>query len=141
MKSIFLIKRRLLKKLLVILGVCSAGLMTSCAKYGALVSTFYMNLKGTVKSKVSSQVINGIKVEVINSFQNSNGITDANGAFSIKAEIDDVDNTLNLHVSDIDGALNGSYLSKDTVITLSANEKLARLKENIDIKLIENDQR
>jgi putative lipoprotein (rSAM/lipoprotein system) len=139
MKSIFLIKRRLLKKLLVILGVCSAGLMTSCAKYGALVSTFYMNLKGTVKSKESSQVISGIKVEVINGIQNSNGITDTNGAFSINAEIDDVDNTVNLHVSDIDGALNGSYLSKDTIITLSTNEKLAQLKETIDIKLIKDE--
>ena len=139
MKSIFLIKRLLLKKLLVILGVCSAGLMTSCAKYGALVSTFYMNLKGTVKSKESSQVISGIKVEVINGIQNSNGNTDTNGAFSINAEIDDVDNTVNLHVSDIDGALNGSYLSKDTIITLSTNEKLTQLKENIDIKLIKNE--
>jgi putative lipoprotein (rSAM/lipoprotein system) len=139
MKSIFLIKRRILKKLLLILGVCSAGLMTSCAKYGTLVSTFYMNLKGTVKSKESTQVINGIKVEVINSLQTSNGITDANGAFSINTEIDDVDNSVNLHVSDIDGALNGSYLSKDTIITLSANEKLAQIKENIDIKLIKNE--
>lgn len=113
--------------------------MTSCAKYGALVSTFYMNLKGTVKSKESSQVISGIKVEVINGIQNSNGNTDTNGAFSINAEIDDVDNTVNLHVSDIDGALNGSYLSKDTIITLSTNEKLTQLKENIDIKLIKNE--
>ena len=113
--------------------------MTSCAKYGTMVSTFYMNLKGTVKSKESTQVINGIKVEVINSLQTSNGITDANGAFSINAEIDDVDNSVSLHVSDIDGALNGSYLSKDTIITLSADEKLAQIKENIDIKLIKNE--
>lgn len=139
MKRFFIIKRRLLKKLLVIMGVCSAGLMTSCAKYGALVTTFYMNLKGTVKSKETSQVINGIKVEVINGIQNSNGVTDTNGAFSINTEIDDVDNTVNLHISDIDGALNGSYLSKDTIITLSANEKVAQLKENIDIKLIKNE--
>ena len=139
MKKILIIKRRLLMKVLVILGVCSAGLMASCAKYGALVSTFYMNLKGTVKSKESSQVINGIQVEVINSIPNSKGLTDTNGAFSINSEIDELDNTVNLHISDIDGALNGSFLSKDTIITLTADEKLAQLKENIDIKLVKNE--
>jgi len=139
MKKILIFKRRLLKKILVILGVCSAGLMTSCAKYGVLVSTFYMNLKGTVKSKESSQVINGIQVEVINSIPYSKGLTDINGAFSINSEIDELDNKVNLHISDIDGALNGSFLSKDTLITLTANEKLAQLKENIDIKLVKNE--
>ena len=113
--------------------------MTSCAKYGVLVSTFYMNLKGTVKSKESSQVINGIQVEVINSLQNSKGLTDTNGTFSINSEIDELEHTVNLHISDIDGALNGSYLSKDTVITLTSDEKLAQLKENIDIKLVKNE--
>ena len=139
MKTLIIFKRRLLKKILVILGVCGAGLMTSCAKYGTLVSTFYMNLKGTVKSKESSQVINGIQVEVINDIQTSKGLTDTNGAFLINSEIDEVDNTVNLHISDIDGALNGSFLSKDTIITLTANEKLAQLKENIDIKLVKNE--
>jgi len=139
MKKILIFKRRLLKKILVILGVCSAGLMTSCAKYGVLVSTFYMNLKGTVKSKESSQVINGIQVEVINSIPYSKGLTDINGAFSINSEIDELDNKVNLHISDIDGALNGSFLSKDTLITLTANEKLAQLKVNIDIKLVKNE--
>jgi len=139
MKKILIFKRLLLKKILVILGVCSAGLMTSCAKYGVLVSTFYMNLKGTVKSKESSQVINGIQVEVINSIPYSKGLTDINGAFSINSEIDELDNKVNLHISDIDGALNGSFLSKDTLITLTANEKLAQLKENIDIKLVKNE--
>jgi hypothetical protein len=138
MKNLILLKRRLLKKFLVILGVCGAGLIASCAKYGPLVSTFYMNLKGTVKSKTSSQGIGGAQVEVLNGNQ-SKGLTDNNGAFSISAEIDDVGNTVNLHISDIDGALNGSFLPKDTVITLTANEKLAHLKENIDIKLVKNE--
>ena len=138
MKNLIIFKRQLLKKVLLILGVCGAGLMTSCAKYGTLVSTYYMNLKGTVKSKESSQVINGIQVEVINGNQ-ANGLTDTNGAFSINSEIDDVDNLVNLHISDIDGALNGSFLSKDTLITLTADEKIAQLKENIDIKLVKNE--
>lgn len=129
----------MLKKVLLILGVCGAGLMTTCAKYGTLVSTFFINLKGTVRSKENSQVISGIQVEVMSGNQ-SKGLTDANGAFSINSEIDDVgDNIVNLHISDIDGALNGSFLSKDTVITLTPNEKLAQLKENIDIKLVKNE--
>jgi hypothetical protein len=83
MKNITIIKRRLLKKLLIILGVCSAGLMTSCAKYGVLVSTIYMNLKGTVKSKDSSQIIEGIQVELRNSISDPKTLTNNNGVFCI----------------------------------------------------------
>jgi putative lipoprotein (rSAM/lipoprotein system) len=139
MNNITIIKRRLLKKVLVIMGVCSAGLMASCCKYGALVSSIYVNLKGTIKSKESSQVIKGIQVEVINSISNSKGLTDNNGVFSFNSEIDEFENTVNLHISDIDGTLNGSFLSKDTIITLTSDEKLAQVKENIDIKLIKNE--
>jgi putative lipoprotein (rSAM/lipoprotein system) len=139
MKKILIIKRRLLQKVLVILGVYGTGLMTSCAKYGTLVSIFYMNLKGTVKSKESSQAIKGIQVEVINSLQNLKELTDTNGVFSINSEFDELDRSVNLHISDIDGALNGSFLSKDTIITLTSNEKLAQLRENIDIKLVKNE--
>jgi putative lipoprotein (rSAM/lipoprotein system) len=139
MKKILLIKRRLLKRVLVILGVCSAGLMTSCAKYGALVTSVYMNLKGTVKSKDTSQVVKGIQVEEINYLPSSSGLTDSNGAFSIFSKIEEPDTKMNLHISDIDGALNGSFQSKDTVITLTSDDKLARLKENIIIKLVKNE--
>lgn len=139
MKKILIIKRRLLEKVLVILGVYGAGLMTSCAKYGTLVSTFYMNLKGTVKSKESSQAINGTQVEVTNSLRNLKELTDTNGVFSINSEFDELDRSVNLHISDIDGALNGSFLSKDTIITLTSDEKLTQLKENIDIKLVKNE--
>jgi hypothetical protein len=50
-----------------------------------------------------------------------------------------MDHFVNLHISDIDGALNGSFLSKDTIITLSSDEKLTHLKENIEIKLVRNE--
>lgn len=139
MKNITIIKRRLLKKLLIILGVCSAGLMASCAKYGVLVSTIYMNLKGTVKSKDSSQIIEGIQVELRNSISDPKALTNNNGVFSINSEIIESDNTVNLHISDIDGTLNGSFQSKDTTLTLSSDEKLAQIKDNIDIKLVKNE--
>jgi putative lipoprotein (rSAM/lipoprotein system) len=139
MKYLIIVKKRLLKKILIILGVCSAGLMASCAKYGTLVSTIYMNLKGTIRSKDSSQVISGIQVELKNRLPESKTLTDNNGLFSVNSEIDELENTLNLHISDVDGALNGSYLSKDTIITLSPNEKLAQIKENIDIRLVKNE--
>jgi putative lipoprotein (rSAM/lipoprotein system) len=135
MKNITIIKRRLLKKVLLIMGVCSAGLMASCCKYGTLVSGVYMNIKGTVRSKASTQIIEGIQVELRNSLSNANALTNNNGVFSINSEIDESDNTVNLYISDIDGALNGSFMSKDTILTLSSDEKLAHLKENIEIKL------
>ena len=139
MKNITIIKRRLLKKVLIIMGVCSAGLMASCAKYGTLVSTVYMNLKGTVRSKASTQIIEGIQVELRNSLSTPKALTNNSGVFSIISAIDEFDNTINLHISDIDGALNGSFLSKDTVLTLSSDEKLAQIKENIEIKLDKNE--
>ena len=139
MKNITIIKRRLLKKLLIILGVCSAGLMASCAKYGVLVSTVYMNLKGTVKSKDSSQIIEGIQVELKNSLSDPLALTNNNGIFSINSEVIESANTFDLHISDIDGALNGSFQSKDTTLTLSSDEKLAQIKDNIDIKLVKNE--
>jgi len=135
MKNITIIKRRLLKKVLIIMGVCSAGLMASCAKYGTLVSTVYMNLKGTVRSKASTQIIEGIQVELRNSLSTPKALTNNSGVFSIISEINEFDNTVNLHISDIDGALNGSFLSKDTILTLSSDEKLAHIKENIEIRL------
>lgn len=139
MKSITIIKRRLLKKVLLILGVCSAGLMASCCKYGALVSTLYMNVKGTIKSKATTQIIEGIQIEVKNSLSNPKVLTNNNGVFSINSVFDEFENTVNLHISDIDGALNGSFLSKDTILTLSSDEKLAQIKENIEIRLDKNE--
>ena len=82
MKNLIIFKRQSVKKVLLILGVFGVGLIASHApNIGTLVSTYYMNLKGTVKSKESSQVINGIQVEVINGNQ-ANGLTGTNGAFS-----------------------------------------------------------
>jgi putative lipoprotein (rSAM/lipoprotein system) len=135
MKSITIFKRRLLKRVLLFLGVCSAGLMASCCKYGALVSTLYMNVKGTVKSKATSQIIEGIQIELKNSLSNPKVLTNNNGVFSINSAFDEFENTVNLHISDIDGELNGSFLSKDTVLNLSSGEKIAQIKENIEIKL------
>ena len=139
MKKITVLKRSLLKKILIVMGVCSTGLMASCAKYGTLVSTIYMNLKGSVRSKASSQTIEGIQVELKKSLSNSKALTNNNGVFSINSEINEFDNSLNLHISDIDGALNGSFLSKDTIIPLSSDEKLSQTKENIEIKLEKNE--
>jgi putative lipoprotein (rSAM/lipoprotein system) len=140
MRNLTILKRRFLKNILIILGVCSAGLIACCAKYGVMVSTIYMNLKGTVRSKDSLHVISGIQVEVINSYSDSKSLTDNNGLFSCSSDIDELDTALNLHISDIDGALNGSYLSKDTTITLSPDERSAHIKENVGIKLEKNEK-
>jgi len=139
MKNITILKRRLLKKVLILLGVCSAGLIASCAKYGTLVSTVFMNLKGSVSSKASSQTIEGIQVEVRNDLSNHKVLTNNNGVFSLFSEINEIDNTVELYISDIDGTLNGSFQSKDTILTLNADEKLAKIKENIEIKLEKNE--
>jgi len=139
MKNITTIERRFLKKVLNIMGVGSIGLMVSCTKYGAEISTINMHLNGIVKSKDSTKVIEGIQVEVRNSISNSNVLTSNNGAFSINSEIGEYENTVNLRILDIDGDLNGSFQLKDTSLTLSSEEKQAQIKQNIDIKLDRNE--
>jgi putative lipoprotein (rSAM/lipoprotein system) len=134
MKKILLFKRGLLKKILNLLGVCSAGLIVSCAKYGALVSTIHMDIKGMIQSKDSAKALEGIQVELRNTAY-MDVVTDSNGEFLISSEIDANYNTIYLNISDIDGALNGRYKTKDTVLDLSSAEIDAHLKKDIDIRL------
>lgn len=138
MKKYVIIKRGLLKKALNILGVCSAGLIVSCAKYGSMVSTIYMDIKGTVKSQDSTKVIEGIQVGLRN-VSNIDALSDTNGVFLISSEIDEIENTVFLKISDIDGDLNGNFLSKDTILNLSSAEKEAHIKKDIDIRLERNE--
>lgn len=139
MKYITVLKRNFLRKMLILLGVCSAGLMASCAKYGTLASALFMELKGAVRSKSSNLSIEGVQVELTNALNDRKVLTSSSGEFTLDSEIDKYTNTVYLHISDIDGALNGSYNAKDTALTLTAGELQAQLKDNILIKLEKNE--
>ena len=139
MKTITIIKRRLLKKVLNLLGVCSAALMTTCAKYGVAVSMVNMNLSGIVRSKDSAKAIEGIQVTARNGYSNLKTLTDNNGVFSVNTDIAGADNILDLNFSDIDGVVNGSFVSKDTLLTFSSDEILLQSKNNINIRLEKNE--
>ena len=139
MKTITIIKRQLLKKVLNLLGVCSAALMTTCAKYGVAVSMVNMNLSGIVRSKDSAKAIVGIQVTARNGYSNLKTLTDNNGVFSINTGIAGADNIIDLNISDIDGVVNGSFVSKDTLLTFSSDEILLQSKNNINIRLEKNE--
>ena len=139
MKTITIIKRRLLKKVLNLLGVCSAALMTTCAKYGVAVSMVNMNLSGIVRSKDSAKAIEGIQVTARNGYSNFKTLTDNNGVFSVNTDIAGADNIIDLNFSDIDGVVNGSFVSKDTLLTFSSDEILLQSKNNINIRLEKNE--
>jgi putative lipoprotein (rSAM/lipoprotein system) len=139
MKNIITFKRLLLKKVLLVLGVCTAGLMAACAKYGTFSGALFIEVKGTVRSKITNLVIEGIQVELNRDNSEAKDLTDSGGEFTIDTDIHEDDNIINLHISDIDGALNGNFAAKDTAITLTAAEKEAGLKENIVIKLKKNE--
>ncbi len=139
MKTITIIKRRLLKKVLNLLGVCSAALMTTCAKYGVAVSMVNMNLSGIVRSKDSAKAIEGMQVTARNGYSNLKTLTDNNGVFSINTGIAGADDIIDLNFSDIDGVVNGSFVSKDTLLTFSSDELLLQSKNNIDIRLKKNE--
>jgi len=139
MKTITIIKRRLLKKVLNLLGVCSAALMTTCTKYGVAVSMVNMNLSGIVRSKDSAKAIEGIQVTARNGYSNLKTLTDNNGVFSVNTDIAGADNIIDLNFSDIDGVVNGSFVSKDTLLTFSSDEILLQSKNNINIRLEKNE--
>lgn len=139
MKYTLKIKKYFFKKILNILGISSIGLIASCAKYGAEVNTIEMQLKGKVLSADSLIPINGIKVNVSYSFNNSNSLSNQNGDFYVNPVFEANLNKLNLSFEDIDGEINGHFLSKDTVIVLTELEKKKLLKENIEIKLEKNE--
>jgi putative lipoprotein (rSAM/lipoprotein system) len=139
MKSFSIAKRRLLKKTLLALGVCSAGLVTSCCKYGTLIADYAVQLKGTVKSKDTSESIPGIRVKAVTKAMLISGETDNNGAFSVLPGINQGDSLVTLQFSDIDGTLNGSFQPKDTIIKLTGEEIENSLKEGIDVRLIRNE--
>lgn len=137
MKKGIKIKRAIFRKVLNYLGVCTIGLVAACAKYGVGISTFNINLNGTVKSKDSLKTIENIQLQVLNSFSKSSTLTDGEGKFSINVEIEDrgANNVAELDFFDIDGSLNGSFIAKDTVLNLSSQEIQSGNKSNIEIQL------
>ena len=136
MKNIIILKRSLLKKILNFMGVCSTGLMVYCTKYGAPEAPVYpMHLNGTVKSTNNEVAIEGIEVFVHNSSSDYIAYTDSQGVFSLLNYFYETDNFAHLEFRDLDGDINGSYQSKDTIINISSKEKQAHYKPNIDIKL------
>lgn len=133
MKKRLIIKRAILRKVLNILGVCTVGLIAACAKYGVEISTSIINLKGTVKSQDSLKSIKNIQLEVLNSYSESIANTDENGKYTVSAEIES--NEITLRISDIDGAENGSFISKDTTFNLTTEEIESGNKSDIEIQL------
>lgn len=135
MKKTLTIKRAILRRTLNLLGVCTVGLMAACAKYGVEISTFTMNLMGTVKSNDSLKTIENIEVSASNSFTGLAAYTDGKGEFSVNIELEEGDNQAHMKIADIDGSLNGSFITKDTVLTLSQGEIESGTKYGIEIQL------
>ena len=133
MKNTLIIKRAILRKVLNILGVCTLGLIAACAKYGAEISTSFINLKGTITSKDSLKTIENLQLQVLNSYSESSVNTDENGEYSMNAEIES--NEVVLNISDIDGNANGNFISKDTTLYLSSKEFELGSKSEIEIHL------
>jgi len=72
-----------------------------------------VEIKGYVKSKVTNQPIPGIKVSLENQPQYE--LTDSEGMFKIYTS---KDSSYKVMFEDIDSTTNGSFLPKDTVISI-----------------------
>lgn len=86
-------------------------------------------LSGQVKSKTTGLPIKGIKVSVIDGIQYST--TDANGNFSFYTEKFD---SAKIRFEDIDSTLNGSFVTKDSVLTALKGDDIITLKIELEEK-------
>ncbi len=69
-------------------------------------------IEGQVKSKSTGMPVKGIKVSVADVMQYQ--FTDENGEFSFYTELSD---QVTIQFKDVDSTLNGSFASKDTLLT------------------------
>ena len=86
-------------------------------------------LSGQVKSKTTGLPIKGIKVSVIDGIQYST--TDVNGNFSFYTEKFD---SAKIRFEDIDSTLNGSFVTKDSVLTALKGDDIITLKIELEEK-------
>lgn len=89
-------------------GGCEYG--TPANEYGVPSAKFIVN--GRVSSEDSVK-IPGVRVVM----QSDTGYTDINGAYSVEAVSFPDDQDFLVEIDDIDGATNGSYQSKDTLVS------------------------
>jgi putative lipoprotein (rSAM/lipoprotein system) len=87
-------------------------------EYGTPHATFIV--KGTVRSKTNAQPVPKVKVEMNydspESGTYSSALSDNNGNYEVKTEDFPNDQTFSMKFTDPDGAVNGLYLEKDTVV-------------------------
>ncbi len=77
-----------------------------------------VQISGKVVAKSTGLPISGIKVSIENGTQYQHQQTDNNGEFRLYAEKNDL-NTIKIKFEDIDGSKDGSYATKDTLISNS----------------------
>lgn len=104
-------KRKILRRLLGILGFSSA-LFAFQACYGTP-RDFGMDVRiqGVVKSKSSNLPIAGLKVSIAN--QPQYGVTDSEGKFDLYTSSD---SSYRIRIEDVDAGKNGAVSSKDTLV-------------------------
>lgn len=101
----------------IILGLLSLiGITTSCEKlkprveYGTPHANFIVN--GKIESAISNTPINNIKVLI----RSDSSLTDIDGNYHLSIQEFPTDQTFQIKITDIDGALNGEYQDLDTIV-------------------------
>ena len=106
---------RLISFLLSILGFSAVCVFNSCAygspvEYGTPNASFIV--KGTVKSENNSSLIPNIRVVM----GHDSTYTDASGNYQVEINDFPHDQSYLLKFKDIDGSVNGEYLTQDTIV-------------------------
>ncbi len=102
--------------------------------------------KGTIRSKGDAQPVSHIKVKLFSSDMNRSDsvISDQNGIFEVDIEDFPASQELPVRFTDTDGAANGLFLSKDTVVKFTdpsftggdGDWNLGETQKVFDIRLI-----
>jgi putative lipoprotein (rSAM/lipoprotein system) len=75
------------------------------------------SVKGTIKSKTTSQPVPGVKVTLSNTLNmDKEAISGSTGDYTIKTSDFPKDQTFRIKFTDTDGQANGTFLEKDTVV-------------------------
>jgi putative lipoprotein (rSAM/lipoprotein system) len=111
--------RRIIRKIYTGLGLTTMALVFQACYGTPQTMGLDILIRGVVKSKITEEPIEGIKISVKDRYQYE--LTDSTGQFQFYVPLEEI-YILQLELEDVDGAQNGSYSPKSISVDLSKNE-------------------
>ncbi len=111
-----------------VLGIfcnCDGVMYGPAPAYGMPMADY--KISGTVKSSATQLPVKGLNVfaadTLPSSYTRDTSITDSNGAYSLEfSSYPDENNPIKVTITDVDGASNGSFSPKDTIVSIPSTD-------------------